>query len=95
LAAQQHPDDAFASRLVAIATDTGLEANARVRTIYALAANRTDESVKALKVLLTDSNERIRSATKQAINTAYHYRGVWTGQPLKPDDFDEATRNGH
>jgi hypothetical protein len=53
-------------------------------------ANRTDESVKALKSLLGDPDERIRSGVKRAINTAYHYRGRWTGRPLKPDGFDQA-----
>ena len=91
MAAQSHPDDAFTPRLIAVATDKGINENARIRAIYALAANRTDESVKALKSLLGNNpEERIRSGVKQAINTAYHYRGRWTGRPLKPDDFDEA-----
>ena len=93
LAAQQHPNDAFTPRLIALATDRELDENARTRAIYALAANRTDESVKALKSLLYDPNERISSGVKQAINTAYHYRGVWTGRPLRPDDFDQALRD--
>ena len=90
MAAQSHPNDAFTPRLIAIATDKALDNNARSRAIYALAANRTDESVKALKSLLTDPDERICSGVKQAINTAYHYRGRWTGKPLKPEDFDQA-----
>ena len=92
MAAQQHPNDTFTPRLIAVATDKGLDENARTRAIYALAANRTDESVKALKSLLDDPDERIRSGVKQAINTAYHYRGRWTGRPLKPEDFDQSLR---
>jgi hypothetical protein len=92
-AAQSHPNDAFTPRLIVLASDNRLDENARIQAAYALAANRTDESVKALKSLLDDPDKRIRSGVKQAINTAYNYRGRWTGTPLKPDDFDKALRH--
>jgi hypothetical protein len=89
-AAQQYAADAFTSRLSAIATDP--KANGRDQTIYALAANRTDESVKTLKSLQKDDDEKIRTTTKRAIRTAYLYRGIWRGTPLRPEDFDETFR---
>ncbi len=89
-AAQQFAADAFTPRLSAIATDP--KANGRDQAIYALAANRTDESVKTLKSLLNDSDEKIRATTRQAIRTAYLYRGIWRGTPLRPEDFDESFR---
>jgi hypothetical protein len=92
MAAQSHPNDAFTPRLIAMATDKRIDENARVRAIYALAANRTDQSVQTLKSLVGDPDESIRSGVKRAINTAYNYRGRWTGRPLKPDDFDPALR---
>ncbi len=89
-AAQHYGDDVFASRLIAIATDP--EANARDGAIYALAANRTDESVKTLKSLLEDDDEKIRATARRAIRTAYLYRSIWRGTRLRPEDFDETFR---
>ena len=91
LAAQHYGDDAFTARLVAIATDP--QSSGRDQAIYALALNRTDESVEALKQLLQDQKARpfggrsIGQETAQAIRTAYLYRGNAEGRPLRPDDF--------
>lgn len=85
VAAQQFSDDAFSSRLAAIAS--GTNSGARDQAIYALAANRTDQSVEALKSLLNESDPHIHMTVTNAIQTAYFYRGIWTGTPLKPEDF--------
>jgi hypothetical protein len=90
LAAQQYADDAFTPRLIALATEP--QNAARVQAIYALAANRTDESVKALKVLLNDSDSKIREATESAIRISYSSRGIWQGRPPNPEDFDAKFR---
>jgi len=86
LAAQQYANDIFTPRLIALATEP--QNPARVQAIYALAANRTDESVKTLKVLLNDPDPKIRQDVEQAVRTSYNYRGIWQGRLLKPDDFD-------
>jgi hypothetical protein len=86
LAAQQYANDAFTPRLIALATES--QNVARVQAIYALAANRTDESVKALKALLNDPDPKIREHTERAIHISYSSRGIWQGRPLKPADFD-------
>lgn len=87
LAAQQFGDDSFTARLIAIATNR--TSTARTQAIYALALNRTDEGVKVLKQLLTDTSEPLRRDVDQAIRTAYRYRGNSQGRPLKPEDFVE------
>ncbi len=86
-AAQTHPNDSFTPRLIALATGAGNAA--RMQAIFALAANRTDDGVKALKVSLNDKDPHIRELTAQAVQAAYCYRGIWHGRPLKPGDFDE------
>jgi hypothetical protein len=88
LAAQQYSDDAFTPRLIALATERN--GAARGRAIYALALNRTDEGVQALKALLVDADKNIRSTTENAIRTAYRYRGNSKGRLLKPEDFDSS-----
>jgi hypothetical protein len=92
LAAQQYPDDRFASRLSAIALNPN--SKARVQAIYALANNRTYESVATLKKLLKESNpndpgERtIRQNTEHAIRRAYQQGDNTKGRPFRKDDFD-------
>jgi hypothetical protein len=90
LAAQQYDSDSFTSRLIALATEPNNPA--RLQAIYALAANRTDESVQALKSLLNDPDPKIREQTEQSIHVAYTSRGIWQGRPLKPGDFPEIYR---
>lgn len=93
IAAQQYSHDRFAPRLIAIATDTN--SNARSQAIYALAFNRTDESVATLKKLFVEPDppnprgRTIRQITEDAIRTAYCYRGNTTGRPLRKDDFHQ------
>ena len=60
-----------------------------MQAIYALAANRTDEGVKALKTLLNEDDPKVREATEQALRAAYCFRGIWRGRPMKPEDFDK------
>jgi len=92
LAAQEYADDRFTPRLIAIAKDP--ENTARVPAIYALALNRTDESVATLKALLVEPDppnpmgRTIRQTTEDAIRSAYVYRGNAQGRLLRTDDFD-------
>jgi hypothetical protein len=83
LAAQQYGDDSFMPRLIAIAMDK--DNDARYQAFYALALNRTDESVEALKQLLLD--QQVQPFVAEAIRTAYLYRGNSQGRKLLPDDF--------
>lgn len=78
LAAQDHPDDDHMPALIAIATrDIDQKANQRLyrtvrdRAIYAIAFNRTDAGVKALKRLLDDPDQQIRRTTEDTIREAY------------------------
>ncbi len=93
LAAQQLSDDSFTPRLIAIATDK--KSPARVQAIYALAFNRTDESVATLKQLLKENNpqpytsDTIAKTTRASIRIAYTLRGNTQGRKLSPDDFDK------
>jgi len=89
-AAQEHPDDEHTQQLIAIATDANrpdpnrpFYAIERHRAIYAIAFNRTDEGVMALKGLLKDPNEDIRRTTKEAIRRAYKRHPVY---PKYSDD---------
>ena len=87
LAAQQYPDDAFNSRLIALATEP--KGSARMQAIYALARNRTDDSVKTLKALLDDPDNQIHDTAERAIRSAYTSQGNSRGRPFGPDDFDQ------
>ena len=92
LAAQEFSDDRYTSRLVAIATDPHSEA--RAQAIHALALNRTDTSVTALKALLKEPDpphpkgRTIRQTAEDAIRSAYLARGNTQGRRLRADDFD-------
>lgn len=84
LAAQKHPDDEHMSKLILIAMDHNrlrpdrhFSAVGRDRAIYAIAFNRTEEGVKALKALLKDSDRRIRQTTQHAIRQAYRRHPVY------------------
>ena len=90
LMAQQYANDSYTPRLIALATETN--SPARDQAIYALAANRTDEGVRVLNALIHDPDLRISQTTRNAIKTAYNYRGIWRGRPLKPEDFEEKYR---
>ena len=94
MAAQQICDDSFTQRLIFLALHQ--KDITRDRAIYALAMNRTDESVAVLKQLLGDEGsaspgEQSPTARKaaQAIRTAYCFRGDCDGRKLRPDDFDK------
>ena len=98
VAAQRACDDAFTPRLIAIAND--VQSNARFQAIFALAMNRNDASVAALKLLLADqtvpphSAQTIAHMAGSAISTAYQYRGESDGRKLRPDDFDPEYQQG-
>ncbi|MGD1085162.1 MAG: HEAT repeat domain-containing protein, partial [Verrucomicrobiota bacterium] len=87
LAADSCYDDAFTSRLIAIALDSNAPArvgnvvlegpprnNTRAAAIEALARNRTDEGVRALKTLLNDPNREIWEPLAEAIQDGYSTR---------------------
>ena len=92
LAAQEFPEDRFTPRLISIALDP--ESPARSQAVYALAQNRTDESVAALKKLLNEPDpyepkgRTIRQITERAVRTAYWLGDNVKGRPLRKDDFD-------
>jgi hypothetical protein len=90
LAAQIFANDAFTPRLVELARDN--RGPARTQAIYALALNRTDESVIVLKDLFGKGDEATRKIIADAVRTAYSHRGVAQGRPLLESDFDERFR---
>lgn len=90
LAAQEHPDDAHMPPLISIAMDTNKASPhypfamiERSRAIYAIAYNRTDEGVTALRALLKDRSKEIRRTTREAIRSAYRRHLEY---PKLPDD---------
>jgi len=90
IAAQEHPSDEIMTELIAVAKGTlqpGLtthvHGNTRHRAIIAIASNRTDEGVEALKALLNDTDKEIRDATKEAIMRAYRRH------PKYPEQTDD------
>ncbi len=87
--ARCHPSDACTSRIIAIAMDP--ISGARIQAIFALTANRTDDSVAALKQLLNDPDNWIRETARDAIGDAYcHKTNKDPGRRLRPADFDPA-----
>jgi hypothetical protein len=89
LAAQVYPNDEHAPKLIAIAMDPN--SPARHQAIYAIAWNRTEQGVRALKQLLKDPDKDIRINTDHAIRSAYK-RHSNKGRPLRDDDFEEMFR---
>jgi hypothetical protein len=86
-AALGHFDDALTPRLIAIANGNN---RARDQAIWALAMNRTDTAVGALRTFLKSPDKDVRLATEEAICVAYCYRGDYhRGEKLRPDDFDK------
>jgi hypothetical protein len=89
IAAQEHPSDEYMPRLIAIATDpnkAGLGRYswiARARAIPALADNRTDEGVAALKALLNHPDAAVRRDANEAIRYAYRRH------PIYPERIDQ------
>lgn len=88
--AQNHPSDEIMPMLIAVAKGKApnnqkieISEIARERAIYALAHNRTDEVVEALKELKNDPNTRINKAAQSAIEQAY------TIHPIYPENTDE------
>jgi hypothetical protein len=87
LAAQRYPDDRFMEPLIELATIGPAET--RARAIYALAYNRTDAGVEALRRLRRDADPEIRMTTEQAIEIAYRMSRTGRGRPLRTDDFPD------
>jgi HEAT repeat protein len=84
IAAQEHPDDEHMPKLIAIATDPNRPRPDRPsypiqrhRAIIAIAHNRTDEGVQALKALLDDPDESIRGTASDAIRHAYRRHRIY------------------
>jgi hypothetical protein len=82
--AQKFPDDAFNSRLIAIANTPG---KARTDAIIALVYNRTDEGIKALQALLNDPDPAIWAQFAVAILNAIQPSTHMANRPLQPGDF--------
>ena len=90
IAAQEHPDDEHMAKLITIATnatqaepDEQLHRIDRERAIYAIAHNRTNEGVKALRALLGNPDKEIRRTASHAIRYAYRRHPVY---PKHSDD---------
>lgn len=84
ITAQTHPDDEYMSKLISIALDPNrpdpnrhFSSFERHRAIIAIAYNRTEEGVKALRSLLEGPDEGIRKTTKEAICQAYKRHPVY------------------
>jgi hypothetical protein len=102
LAAHCCYDDAFTSRLIAIAFDSNAPAgigdivlggpprnSTRAAALEALARNRTDEGVKALKTLLNNPAPEIWEPLVVAIQHGYSRRiNSPTGRRLQPRDIE-------
>jgi hypothetical protein len=71
-AAQNHPADAHTKRLIELAEDP--DSLSRRAAITALARNRTDETVQAIRGLLADADDEIREVTKVALSVGR----LWT-----------------
>jgi hypothetical protein len=92
LAAQRFGDDRFMGRLIAIASseDAG---DIRAAAIQAIAMNRTEEGVAAMRRWLSDRDPKIRDRTADAIRIAYRSRGFAQGRALRPEDFPELAKH--
>jgi len=89
LAGNAYYDDAFTARLIAIATDFYTPVNARGAALDALAQNRTDAGLKALRKLLNEADPGIWSALAMAISRGCDNQlKTPTGRHLHADDFD-------
>lgn len=90
LAAQRYPDDRFMRRLIQCAL-RGRDLT-RERAIYAVAGNRTDAGVAALRTLRRDPHPEIRKITERALDTAYRMSESDPGRRLRPDDFPDIAK---
>lgn len=94
-AARKYPSSAFIPRLIAIAlTSSPVPGQPRDNAIYALGEYRTDESVRALHLLLTDPDAAIRRLTEDHIRNTYQNRNraIDPSHYLRDDDFDASFR---
>jgi HEAT repeat protein len=91
LASYSYYDDSFVPALIAIACNTNADANCRGAAITALANNRTDAGVFALKSLLNDPDPKLWTPLAIAIENGLTI-GVRspTGRQLLPGDFTPA-----
>ena len=91
LAANSYYDDSFTARLVAIATDAAASVDTRGDALNALAQNRTDAGVKAIKTLLNDPDSGPEFCLRLAMAISRGYDDQLktpTGRHLRPEDFD-------
>ncbi len=96
-AACKFGDDAFTPRLISIALNTDRNNPAFEMAIYALALNRTDESVEVLRQFLKETPPTrpnapdAAKAARRAIRMAYKSNRTYIhGRALLPDDFDKS-----
>jgi hypothetical protein len=91
LADSAYYDDAFSGRLIAIATNASATASSRSAALYALAYNRTDEGVQALRSLLNDPDQKLWTPLAIALLNGLEPKvKTPTGRHLYPEDFDSA-----
>lgn len=90
MAIQRHPDDDHMTKLIAIANDPDTidedryfpDSN-RDRAFTAIALNRTDKGVEALRALLDSPDEDISSRAAGSIRYAYSHHPIF---PKEPDE---------
>ena len=80
-ATQNYPDDAYMEKLIELAQDAN--SPTRHAAILAVAYNRTDDGVAAIRGLLENEDEVIRKSTERAIEQAYRRH------PVRPERIDE------
>jgi len=90
LAAYNCYDNAFTAPLIAIASGSNNPINARAEAVRALACNRTDAGLKALKTLLNDPDPRIGASLVEALQAGYSPVKTQPGKHLRPGDFEAA-----
>jgi len=79
-AAQDYPDDAYMDKLIKLAQDANNPA--RHTAIWAVAYNRTDDGVAAIRGFLESEDDAIRESTERAIEQAYRRH------PRRPERVD-------
>ena len=91
LAGGRYCNDDFTARIIAIASKTNIAVEwmdkSRAEAIGALAVNRTDAGVKALKELLNEDDIETSVQLAAAILSGYNTHDSPTGRNLLPGDF--------
>jgi hypothetical protein len=81
-------DDAFTTRLIAIANDSNARVDTRSVVMRVLTFHRSDAGVKAIKTLLKDPVPEILRPLFETIANGYSSRDMPTKGRLRPEDFN-------